>query len=146
MNPYDLDHTILRHLIPSEPTIKSTTMWAQRIALRRRHLSILGCGMEAPVLRLKEAGFEATSILERGEPDDVIASQVESSAVGLLVMGAYGHSRIRRLVIDHYRTGAPLQDTGVDVQIRADGTSLFVPRFYPPPPGTGVGSTRLIVR
>lgn len=55
--------------------------------------------LEAQALRLCEAEFTVTSILERGEPDDVIASQVESSAVGFLVMGAYGHSHIRRLVI-----------------------------------------------
>jgi nucleotide-binding universal stress UspA family protein len=53
--------------------------------------------IEAPTRRLREAGFEVSSVLERGEPEDIIGGHVES--VGLLVMGAYGHSRIRRLVI-----------------------------------------------
>jgi nucleotide-binding universal stress UspA family protein len=55
--------------------------------------------IEAPTRRLREAGFEVSSVLERGEPEDIIGGHVESSGVGLLVMGAYGHSRIRRLVI-----------------------------------------------
>ena len=55
--------------------------------------------LEAPALRLREAGFDVTSILERGDPDEIIGRHVETAGIGLLVMGAYGHSRIRRLVI-----------------------------------------------
>lgn len=55
--------------------------------------------LDAPSLRLRDAGFEVSSVLKRGEPEDVISGHVESSDVGLLVMGAYGHSRIRSLVI-----------------------------------------------
>ena len=55
--------------------------------------------LEAPVARLAEAGFEAASILAPGEPEEVIGAHVVESGVGLLVMGAYGHSRIRALVI-----------------------------------------------
>ncbi|WP_308189058.1 universal stress protein [Nostoc favosum] len=34
-----------------------------------------------------------------GEPEKVIANYVEKQDINLLIMGAYGHSRIRHLVI-----------------------------------------------
>ena len=37
--------------------------------------------------------------LLEGDPDEVIAEEVEKKGIDLLVMGAYGHSRIRHLVI-----------------------------------------------
>jgi nucleotide-binding universal stress UspA family protein len=55
--------------------------------------------LEAPVRRLREAGFDVDGQLLQGDPDDVIGDHVETQGVGLLVMGAYGHSRIRNLVI-----------------------------------------------
>ena len=55
--------------------------------------------LDAPVRRLRESGFEVEGLLLPGDPDEVIGSHVETHGVGLLVMGAYGHSRIRSLVI-----------------------------------------------
>lgn len=55
--------------------------------------------LDAPARRLQEAGFEVEGRLLQGDPDDVIATHVESQGIDLLVMGAYGHSRIRSLVI-----------------------------------------------
>ncbi|RST83455.1 universal stress protein [Aquibium carbonis] len=55
--------------------------------------------LDAPVRRLREAGFEVDGRLKPGDPDDVIGHHVETQGIGLLVMGAYGHSRIRSLVI-----------------------------------------------
>ena len=55
--------------------------------------------LDAPVRRLHEAGFDVEGRLLQGEPDNFIAVHVEAEGVGLLVMGAYGHSRIRSLVI-----------------------------------------------
>lgn len=55
--------------------------------------------LDAPVLRLRQAGFEAEGVLRAGEPDEVIGTHVETHGIGLLIMGAYGHSRIRSLVI-----------------------------------------------
>ena len=49
--------------------------------------------------RLKQAGFEVTIGREDGEPEEVIARQVEDTGIDLLVMGAYGHSRVRTLII-----------------------------------------------
>ena len=48
---------------------------------------------------LKKAGMNYTVFFERGEPEKVISEHVEKHDVDLLVMGAYGHSRIRNLMI-----------------------------------------------
>jgi nucleotide-binding universal stress UspA family protein len=55
--------------------------------------------LDAPVRRLREAGFDVEGLLLPGDPDEIIGSHVETQRIGLLVTGAYGHSRIRSLVI-----------------------------------------------
>ncbi|APH73106.1 universal stress protein [Aquibium oceanicum] len=55
--------------------------------------------LDAPVRRLEAGGFEVEARLQNGEPEEVIGACVESGKAGLLVMGAYGHSRIRSYVI-----------------------------------------------
>jgi nucleotide-binding universal stress UspA family protein len=55
--------------------------------------------LEAPVRVLQDAGFMVHPTLEGGDPEDVIQKHVEARGTGLLVMGAYGHSRIRSLII-----------------------------------------------
>lgn len=45
------------------------------------------------------AGLTAVPRVVRGEPDEVLGSTVASDGFDLLVMGAYGHSRIRSLII-----------------------------------------------
>lgn len=55
--------------------------------------------LDAPVRRLQGAGFEVEGLLQSGDPDEVIGGHVETNGIGLIVMGAYGHSRIRSLVI-----------------------------------------------
>lgn len=51
------------------------------------------------VAALREAGFNAESEVISGQPDTVISEAVEKDSYDLLVMGAYGHSRIRNLII-----------------------------------------------
>ncbi|MDQ0316301.1 universal stress protein [Amorphus orientalis] len=48
---------------------------------------------------LEGAGYEVSADIVKGQPDSVIADAVKSEGIGLLVMGAYGHSRIRSFVI-----------------------------------------------
>ena len=55
--------------------------------------------LEAPARQLQEAGFTLHTRLEQGAPEGVIQQHVEARNIGLLVMGAYGHSRIRSLII-----------------------------------------------
>ncbi|MBY6205527.1 universal stress protein [Halomonas denitrificans] len=49
--------------------------------------------------RLREAGFEPRAHVESGDAERVIADHVEKLDIDLLVMGAYGHSRIRRMIV-----------------------------------------------
>lgn len=51
------------------------------------------------VQRLRSAGLAATGSVRPGQADAVIADAVEAEGVDLVVMGAYGHSRLRTLVI-----------------------------------------------
>lgn len=55
--------------------------------------------LDAPVRRLREVGYDVEGLLQSGDPDEVIGGHVETRSIGLLIMGAYGHSRIRSLVI-----------------------------------------------
>jgi nucleotide-binding universal stress UspA family protein len=58
--------------------------------------------LEAAANRLRAAGYRVTPRLvkaEPGHPDEHIISTLERTNADLLVMGAYGHSRIRNLII-----------------------------------------------
>jgi len=48
---------------------------------------------------LEGAGYTVSADVVPGQPDTVISEIVRDEKIGLLVMGAYGHSRIRSLVI-----------------------------------------------
>lgn len=54
---------------------------------------------DAAAKRLVEAGYEATAQAIPGPAERVIADSIERETAGLLIMGAYGHSRIRNLII-----------------------------------------------
>jgi nucleotide-binding universal stress UspA family protein len=48
---------------------------------------------------LKAAGIAATTSAFAGQPETELSKMVDSDGFDMLVMGAYGHSRIRSLVI-----------------------------------------------
>ena len=48
---------------------------------------------------LEAAGYEVTVEQREGEPDKVIGDVVAQDHIDLLVMGAYGHSHIRHLIV-----------------------------------------------
>tara|TARA_R110002110_G_scaffold414147_2_gene643373 strand:- start:93792 stop:94646 length:855 start_codon:yes stop_codon:yes gene_type:complete len=48
---------------------------------------------------LEAGSFAVAADIVPGQPDTVIAEAVEREGIDLLVMGAYGHSRIRNLII-----------------------------------------------
>lgn len=54
---------------------------------------------------LKTAGFAPICQMLHGSPEDQIAAYVASNDIQLLAMGAYGHSRIRYLIIGSTTTG-----------------------------------------
>lgn len=55
--------------------------------------------LEGAQATLRSGGREASIEVCAGQPDKVIAQVIEREGIDLLVMGAYGHSRIRTLVI-----------------------------------------------
>lgn len=55
--------------------------------------------LEAAVATLKAGGFAAEIIIQAGEPEKVLADITKAEDHELLVMGAYGHSRVRAFVI-----------------------------------------------
>lgn len=48
---------------------------------------------------LRDAGFDPQLHVAQGTADTVIAAQADALAIDLLVMGAYGHSRIRTMIV-----------------------------------------------
>lgn len=48
---------------------------------------------------LAEAGLDVTAQILDGTPEDVITTVVDREQIDLLVMGAYGHSHIRQMIV-----------------------------------------------
>ncbi|KIN73549.1 universal stress protein [Sulfitobacter guttiformis] len=69
---------------------------------------------EQAVARLQRADVAATALTASGEPEDVLKELVTTEGFNLLVMGAYGHSRIRSLVIGSTTT-AMIRTAGIPV-------------------------------
>jgi len=61
--------------------------------------SALARDLESAATGLRGAGFQVTAELLPGDPDEVIAAQVKERRIDLLVMGAYGHSRVRQFIL-----------------------------------------------
>ena len=55
--------------------------------------------LQETAAKLRRAGYETTAKAIPGDPETVIAGEVKEAEIQLLVMGAYGHSRIRQLII-----------------------------------------------
>jgi nucleotide-binding universal stress UspA family protein len=55
--------------------------------------------LDQPAGMLRRGGLEVTAEVLHGEPEQAIAAYVAAAGIDLLVMGAYGHSRVRVLLI-----------------------------------------------
>lgn len=55
--------------------------------------------LEAARVQFAQAGYDVTAEQIAGQPETVIGDAVKRLGIDLLVMGAYGHSRIRPLVV-----------------------------------------------
>ena len=55
--------------------------------------------IDASANLLRDAGYQVKAKFESGQPETVIAHEVETNAYDLMIMGAFGHSRIRNLII-----------------------------------------------
>ena len=61
--------------------------------------------LEWALATLREAGHEAEGAIRAGEVEETLRVYQEQNAIDLLVMGAYGHSRIRHLLVGSTTTG-----------------------------------------
>lgn len=55
--------------------------------------------LEHAATGLRGARFAVTASFLPGDPNEVIATEVQQREIQLLVMGAYGHSRVRNLIL-----------------------------------------------
>lgn len=55
--------------------------------------------VEEAATQLRSAGFAVEAQLQQGNADEVISEYVKEQDIDLLLMGAYGHSHIRTLII-----------------------------------------------
>ena len=55
--------------------------------------------LEAAAKSLIDNGHDVVTSIKEGEPEAVISDYITAQSIDLLVMGAYGHSRIRNLLI-----------------------------------------------
>jgi nucleotide-binding universal stress UspA family protein len=80
-----------RSMLVSGVELHLVTVGQETPEVRRR--------LEGSVAQLKAGGHAAEMRIVSGTPDKVIAGIAESEGMNLLVMGAYGHSRIRSFII-----------------------------------------------
>lgn len=87
------------------------------------HLVVAGEGNErrssalaSATAELRAGGHDVTETILSGEPEGAIAGYVTEQAISLLVMGAYGHSRIRNLIIGSTTT-AMIRDCHIPVML-----------------------------
>ena len=85
-----VDH-IARSPLYAGLSVKLVTVGDDSPEVRRR--------LEDARAMLRAAGIEAEAEVLTGTPETALAGQVEEGEMDLLVMGAYGHSRIRNLII-----------------------------------------------
>ncbi|WP_420861579.1 universal stress protein [Algirhabdus cladophorae] len=55
--------------------------------------------IEGAAASLKTAGYAPQTQITQGAPEEVISKRTEDGSIDMLVMGAYGHSRIRSMII-----------------------------------------------
>jgi len=82
--------------IAENPLLKGIPAHLIAVSLDRKEL---GAEVEAARAKVAGAGFDVTAELLDGEPETVIADAVKRLNINLLVMGAYGHSRIRQFIL-----------------------------------------------
>jgi len=84
------------HYLCTQPLLKGAK--CHLIAIGKPD-SELSHSLEGSATALKGAGYEVDADLLSGDPDEVISAKVEDSGSDLLVMGAYGHSRVRQFIL-----------------------------------------------
>jgi len=92
----------------SPTAFKTVEMVARSPLLAHLPIVLAMAGVETPLARrqlgeasltLSAAGFTAESELVPGEPEQVLPALVKAQGAAMLVIGAYGHSRIRQFIV-----------------------------------------------
>lgn len=65
---------------------------------------------------LQNAGFDAPAVIIPGEPETALTGYQQQENIDLLIMGAYGHSRIRHLIVGSTTT-AMISRTTISLMI-----------------------------
>jgi nucleotide-binding universal stress UspA family protein len=87
---------------------KAAGQVAASAMLQGLHVVLARVGQDTPLARrqledaraaLQAAGFSVETVLKAGEPQAVLPGLVKAQGPSLLVMGAYGHSRLRQFVL-----------------------------------------------
>jgi nucleotide-binding universal stress UspA family protein len=55
--------------------------------------------LESAAVLLRDAGYAVETTIQAGQAEAVICEKIKTDNIDLLLMGAYGHSRIRNLII-----------------------------------------------
>ncbi len=97
-------------LVAASPLLQGLDCHLVTVGADDRHAE----SRESALERLRAAGFAPTVASIDGAPDEALVAYVDTHALDLLVMGAYGHSRIRRLIVGSTTTRV-LQTTRVPV-------------------------------
>jgi nucleotide-binding universal stress UspA family protein len=84
--------------LEKDDTLRGLELHVVIVAARETEEASLATLREAEE-RLTVAGFKSVCQMMHGIPEDEIADYIEAKAINLIIMGAYGHSRIRHLVI-----------------------------------------------
>jgi nucleotide-binding universal stress UspA family protein len=88
---------ILQFLVEN-PFFKSLKLHLLKVTKNDSHQRA-NTRLDEGIKRLQGAGFEPVGSVIEGEPEKAIANYITQHDISLLLMGAYGHSRIRHLVI-----------------------------------------------
>lgn len=84
------------HYIATSPLIKGAECHMISVGKPDSELSR---ALEGAATALRGAGYTVSADLLSGDAEEVISAKVKDSSSDLLVMGAYGHSRVRRLIL-----------------------------------------------
>lgn len=84
------------HYLATQPLLKEAE--CHIIAVGKPD-SELSRALDGAATALKGAGYAVTSELLCGDADELISAKVKDTSSDLLVMGAYGHSRVRRFIL-----------------------------------------------
>lgn len=84
--------------LAQDTALKGLELHVVIVAAREGEETALGYLREAET-RLVQAGYAPVCQMLHGIPEDEIADYIEAREINMVIMGAYGHSRIRHLVI-----------------------------------------------